>query len=277
MQQVRFDGHLFFCAEMEDRVIDKEPRIFATTFRFTKTFSDYVHKWPEGESFADKLENIVLTVKNAETEIQQLEEKKKSLQEELMKLEGIKAAMQNTVESLDRLQQVLNYEPEEKEQVISGHALMGEERFMPEAKHMIVMDVLSDESSVGFKNERLRLFLSNEGYGNAKEAEKIGHIKIIGHAAVTCGKLYFDKPIQNSPLEKELAARIKGGGFSPERQIINGIFALDSLFGKKHSVKEICEKFKDKQYASADEENIVNELVVEFKRQELTRNVCQER
>lgn len=80
-----------------------------------------------------------------------------------------------------------------KTPVMQGHDLMGEERFLPEARHMITLDVLNNDSPVGYKGERYRFFLSDEGYKNAKASERRGEIKIRSHAAVCAGHLYPDK------------------------------------------------------------------------------------
>lgn len=82
-----------------------------------------------------------------------------------------------------------------REPVLIGHDLMGTERFMPEARHMIIVDILNNDSPVGFKGERYRFFLSDEGYKNAKASEKRGEVKIRSHAAVAAGKLYPDKKL----------------------------------------------------------------------------------
>lgn len=80
-----------------------------------------------------------------------------------------------------------------KQPVMQGHDLMGAERFMPETRHMITLDVLNNDSPVGYKGERFRFFLSDEGYKNAKASERRGEIKIKSHSAVAAGKLYPDK------------------------------------------------------------------------------------
>lgn len=80
-----------------------------------------------------------------------------------------------------------------KEPPIQGHDLTGVERFMQETRHMIMLDVLNNDSPVGYKVERYRFFLSDEGYKNAKKSEQRGEIKIKSHAAVAAGKLYPDK------------------------------------------------------------------------------------
>ena len=80
-----------------------------------------------------------------------------------------------------------------KQPVLQGHDLSGIERFQKDTRHMIVLDVLNNDSPVGFKGERYRFFLCDAGYRNARASEKRGEIKIRNHAAVTAGKLYPDK------------------------------------------------------------------------------------
>lgn len=79
------------------------------------------------------------------------------------------------------------------EPVLQGHDLAGVERFMPETRHMVTVDILNSDSPVGFPGERYRFFLSDEGYRNAKASENRGEIRIRNHAAVMAGKLYPDK------------------------------------------------------------------------------------
>ena len=80
-----------------------------------------------------------------------------------------------------------------KEPVMQGHDLTGIERFHTETRHMIVLDVKTSDSPVGYPGERHRYFLSDEGYKNARASEGRGEIRIRSHAAVTAGKLYPDK------------------------------------------------------------------------------------
>ena len=75
---------------------------------------------------------------------------------------------------------------------IGGHDILALERFMDETRHMIIFDVLTWESPVGDKGERLRLFLSGEGYEKAQESEKRGEIKIRKHASIIEGHILFD-------------------------------------------------------------------------------------
>ena len=79
-----------------------------------------------------------------------------------------------------------------QEQILQGHDLSGKERFRPETRHMIMVEV-QKQCFVGFKGERFRFYLSDEGYRNAKRSEQEGKIKIKSHAAVVAGKLYPDK------------------------------------------------------------------------------------
>ena len=80
-----------------------------------------------------------------------------------------------------------------KEPIMQGHDLTGFERYLPQNRHMIVVDILSNDSPVGYKGECYRFFLSDEGYKNAKASEQRGEAKIRSHAAVCCGSLYPDK------------------------------------------------------------------------------------
>ena len=69
-----------------------------------------------------------------------------------------------------------------------GHTYMDLARFDDATKHMIIFDVLTDESPVGWKGERNRLYLSDVGYQKALDNQKAGNIKIISHAAVAKGQ-----------------------------------------------------------------------------------------
>ena len=79
-----------------------------------------------------------------------------------------------------------------QELIIRGHDLSGKERFLPETRHMIVLDVRRD-CFVGLKGERFRFYLSDTGYQKAKQSEQEGEIKIKSHAVVVAGELYPDK------------------------------------------------------------------------------------
>ena len=67
-------------------------------------------------------------------------------------------------------------------QKLSGHDIMALERFDPATRHMIVFDVLTHDSPVGWKGEKTRLFLTDTGYSKALENQEKGHIKVRSHA-----------------------------------------------------------------------------------------------
>ena len=77
---------------------------------------------------------------------------------------------------------------------ITGADLMALERFAEDTRHMIVFDVFEWECPVGGKGERIRIFLSDDGYEKAKESEKRGEMKIVRHARICRGDLFFEKP-----------------------------------------------------------------------------------
>ena len=72
------------------------------------------------------------------------------------------------------------------------HDIMALERFDPATRHMIVFDVLTHDSPVGWKGEKMRLFLTDTGYSKALENQEKGHIKIRNHAKVLSGDLHYD-------------------------------------------------------------------------------------
>ena len=46
------------------------------------------------------------------------------------------------------------------------------------------------------RQERTRLFLTEAGYQKSLENQEKGHIKILSHAKVRKGHLYYDRPEQ---------------------------------------------------------------------------------
>ena len=71
---------------------------------------------------------------------------------------------------------------------------MALERFDPEVRHMVIFEVLSDDSFVGDKGDRMRLFLTDAGYQKFQDRQKKGEIKIQEHENVTPdGHLYHDR------------------------------------------------------------------------------------
>ena len=78
----------------------------------------------------------------------------------------------------------------------SGHDYMDLARFDENTRHMVIFDVLTHDSPVGDKGERMRLFLSDTGYQKALENQERGNIKILSHAKVIRGDLRYDRKDQ---------------------------------------------------------------------------------
>ena len=74
----------------------------------------------------------------------------------------------------------------------AGHSYMDLNRFADDTRHMIIFDVLTHDSPVGWKGERTRLFLSDKGYEKALDSQAKGQIKILSHAKVRNGNLSYD-------------------------------------------------------------------------------------
>lgn len=56
-----------------------------------------------------------------------------------------------------------------------GHDYMDLARFDENIRHMIIFHVLTHNSPVGFRGDRMRLFLSEKGYQDALEHQKRGN------------------------------------------------------------------------------------------------------
>ena len=76
---------------------------------------------------------------------------------------------------------------------LKGHDIMALERFAEDTKHMIVFDVLSYDSPVGDKGDKMRLFLTDAGYQKFLESQERGEVKLKNHAKVSCGHLHYDR------------------------------------------------------------------------------------
>ena len=77
---------------------------------------------------------------------------------------------------------------------ITGHDIMDIARFAEDTRHMIVFDVIAWDCPVGEKGERVRIFLTDEGYTNALESEGRGEMKIVRHARVRRGDIFYSAP-----------------------------------------------------------------------------------
>jgi hypothetical protein len=81
-----------------------------------------------------------------------------------------------------------------KEPEIKGQPIDDIMRFTDDTRHMILFDVLDYACPVGDKGERLRLFLSDDGYAAALASQSRGECKILRHANVKNGSLHYDTP-----------------------------------------------------------------------------------
>ena len=77
---------------------------------------------------------------------------------------------------------------------LKGHDIMALERFDPEVRHMIVFDVLSYDSPVGDKGDKMRLFLTDASYQKFIDSQERGEVKLKNHAKVAPGgHLHYDR------------------------------------------------------------------------------------
>jgi len=65
------------------------------------------------------------------------------------------------------------------------------QRFAEDTRHMIVFDVLTHESEVGTNGERMRAFLSDDGFERAERIENRGDIMIIRRYKVRKGEIIY--------------------------------------------------------------------------------------
>ena len=73
-------------------------------------------------------------------------------------------------------------------QPITGHDLLAVERFRDNTRHMVVFSVLSD-CPLGRKDQRLRRFLSEDGYAQVLDAQRHGRVRVCKHALVIEGHI----------------------------------------------------------------------------------------
>lgn len=77
-----------------------------------------------------------------------------------------------------------------------GHDYMDLARFDTNTRHMIIFHVLTHDSPVGDKGDKMRLNLSDKGYQKALENAQSGNIRILSHAKVVQGNLRYDRKDQ---------------------------------------------------------------------------------
>ena len=76
---------------------------------------------------------------------------------------------------------------------ISGHGMTAPERYAPDTRHMVIMDVVKTYAGHS-AGGRVRLFLTDEGYTEVIQTDGRGDIKIMRHARVRRGELEYDTP-----------------------------------------------------------------------------------
>lgn len=74
---------------------------------------------------------------------------------------------------------------------LKGYDIMALERFDPETSHMVIFGVLSGDSSVGEKGDRMRLFLTDAGYRKFQDRQEKGEIKLEHHVKVAPDGLLY--------------------------------------------------------------------------------------
>ena len=75
---------------------------------------------------------------------------------------------------------------------IGGHSELDVKRYHNDTRHMIIYDAYC-ESPTGEQGARMRQFLTEEEYAAAKDAEKLGNIRIVKHAAIVEGHILWDR------------------------------------------------------------------------------------
>ncbi len=74
-----------------------------------------------------------------------------------------------------------------------GHDYMDLARFDENTRHMIIFHVLTNNSPVGDKGDKMWLYLSEKGYQKALENARSGNIRILSHAKLVQGNLRYDR------------------------------------------------------------------------------------
>lgn len=77
-----------------------------------------------------------------------------------------------------------------------GHDYMDLARFDENTRHMIIFHVLTNNSPVGDKGDKMRLYLSDKGYQKALENAQSGNIRILSHSKVVQRNLRYDRKDQ---------------------------------------------------------------------------------
>ena len=171
---------------------------------FTKSELDMIYQYAAGTKAAtlDGLKEIIPVLKDKDLLTKVIVENTIRKLEKIPEPEAtrfIADVKKHRLEERDNsIRRQLAAAKEQAKAPMLGHDIMGPERFMEDSRHMITLDVLNNDSPVGYKGECYRLFLSEEGYRNARESERRGEIKIKNHAAVLAGRLHPGNPTQDA-------------------------------------------------------------------------------
>jgi hypothetical protein len=76
---------------------------------------------------------------------------------------------------------------------IQGHPLVSLERYRDSTRHMIEFDVMRDDTPFERTGQRMRLFLSDDGYTDALERQNHRQIKIRRYAHVMGGNIIYER------------------------------------------------------------------------------------
>ena len=77
--------------------------------------------------------------------------------------------------------------------LVAGQDILDPARFAEDTAHMVVVDVFSRACPVGNAGERLRLFLTEDGYQQAVESAGRREMTVRRHAKVQNGALQYDE------------------------------------------------------------------------------------
>ena len=76
---------------------------------------------------------------------------------------------------------------------INGHGVTAPERYAPHTRHMVILEVITYHAGYT-AGERVRLYLTDEGYNETVQADERGGVNRIRHVRVRMGELKHDAP-----------------------------------------------------------------------------------
>lgn len=89
-------------------------------------------------------------------------------------------------------EQIAVYRQQTRAEKLKGHDIMDLNRFAEDTRHMVVFIILTDESNIGSKGDKMRLFLTDKGYEKLLNEQQGGHVLLKNHAKVRNGHLLYD-------------------------------------------------------------------------------------